>query len=455
MSHDAQVQRSTDILQQIFRLIAAGTVDEAARLYSRCQEDVGFLLINKMPDNKKIQTALAKMFFVAKDFQKAALVFENAGDKERAAILYEKADDYLTAAEMYCQASKYAKGAAMFEKAGQYEQAAKFFEQEGLLERAAANFEKAINNYLAGRTYFNLGKYEKAMELLQKVEERDNTFLAATVMIGRILANQGFHDLAIRKFQAVVQNQGMTDETMEVYYELAILFQKLSRLDEARELFEKILTKKFGYKDVADRLKNLNESGVKVVEVVEEAAVIEDAAEHVEDAPAADESIVSMMDGIEFLKETPLFEELSLQEIKLFWTRFEQVQVPAGTVIIEQEVPGEAFFLLTSGSVVVERTNQGRVDTLATLGPGKFFGEMSLMDPDSVTSARVKAADVCQLLKMPRPKFTEMMDTYDRLALKVYRAFTRTLMDRLRSTNAALTNFKAQKDQELAKLFGG
>lgn len=455
MSHDAHVQRSTDVLQQIFRLVAAGTVDEAARLYSRCQEDVGFLLINKMPDNKKVQTSLAKMFFVAKDFQKAALVFENAGDKERAAILYEKADDYLTAAEMYCQANKYAKGAAMFEKAGQYEQAAKFFEQEGLLERAAANFEKAINNYLAGRTYFNLGKYEKAMELLQKVEERDNTFLAATVMIGRILANQGFHDLAIRKFQAVVQNQGMTDETMEVYYELAILFQKLSRLDEARELFEKILTKKFGYKDVADRLKNLNESGVKVVEVVEEAAVIEDAAEHVEDAPAADEAIVSMMDGIEFLKETPLFEELSLQEIKLFWTRFEQVEVPAGTVIIEQEVPGEAFFLLTSGSVVVERTNQGRVDTLATLGPGKFFGEMSLMDPDAVTSARVKAADLCHLLKMPRPKFIEMMDTYDRLALKVYRAFTRTLMDRLRSTNAALTNFKAQKDQELAKLFGG
>ncbi len=460
---EQEYQSSIELVEKLLQLVSTAQVDEAGRLYARCQEDVGFLLINKMPENKKIQTLLAKMFFVSKDFLKAALVFENTGELEKAAILYEKADDYAMAAEMFCQAGKYAKGAAMFEKAGNHEQAATFFEQEGLLERAATNFEKAINNYLAGKTYYQLGKYDKAMELLQKVDENDYTFLQATLMIGGILSNQGFHDLAIRKYLAVIQSQGFNDETLDVYYELACLYEHTGQKADAQEIFEKILTYKFGYKDVASRLKKMNTSDVEVIEVIEEATTIDDAnileePSDVEDAtieehPASGE-IVSMLDGIEFLKDTPLFEDLSLQEMKLFYVGFDTIEVPAGQVLIEQDVIGKAFYLLITGSVVVERDQEGRTDVLATLGPGKFFGEMSLMDENAVTSARVKTAEDCELLSMSREQFQLLLDSHDRLALKVYKAFTRTMMDRLRQTNQALTNYKVQKEKELANLFG-
>lgn len=461
---ESEFQSSVEIVDKLIRTVSAGHVDEAARVYSRCQEDIGFLMINRMPENKRVQTQLAKMFFVAKDFQKAALVFENTGEKEKAAILYEKADDYGMAAEMFCQAGRFAKGAAMFEKAGNFEQAATFFQQEGMLERAAANFERAINNYLAGKTYFQLGKYDKAMELLQKIGEADHTYLEATLMIGGILSNQGFHDLAIRKYQAIIQSQGVNEETMGLYYELGILHEKAGHPEAAKEVYERILTTNFGFKDVAQRLKGLSGNKIEVVEVVEE-AVIEDAALLVEEVPeapevapeiaAADEKVVSMNDGIEFLKDTPLFEELSLQEMKLFWARLAPVTVEPGSVIIEQDVVGEAFFLLTAGTVVVERDQEGRTDKLAELGAGKFFGEMSLMDSSAVTSARVKALSECELLRMERAVFVDLLESYDRLALKVYRAFARTLMDRLRSTNQALTAYKVEKEKELAKLFGG
>lgn len=470
---DAEITTSSQLVKNIFAMLGNRLVDEAARQYSRCQDDIGYLLINSMPQQKTAQNGLAKMFYIAKDFQKAALVFENAGVPDKAAILYEKADDYSMAAEMYCQVGKNAKAAAMFEKAGNFEQAANLFQQANLLERAAANFERAINNYLAGRTYYSLGKHDKAMELLQKVNPAEGSYLEATIIIGDILADQGFHELAIRKYEAVIENEGFNDETVDLYYALAMLYERVGKIDKAKAVYEKILTTKFGYRDAVERLKGLKDSEVVVEEYVEEAETMEDAplvdeapiVEEVpsddavlvarEEDPQDDAGVVAVMEGFEFLRDTPLFQELSLQDMKKFWNGMERIEVPSGEAVIVQDKPGEAFFLLLAGKVRVERVEKGRTEILATLDPGAFFGEMSLMDDDAVTSANVVAAEVCEMFRMDRETFQELLDSDDRLALKVYRAFTATLMDRLRQSNRTLSNYKKEQDKQLASLFGG
>ncbi len=49
----------------------------------------------------------------------------------------------------------------------------------------------------------------------------------------------------------------------------------------------------------------------------------------------------------------------------------------------------------------------------------------------------------CRLLKMPRDKFEKLLAEDEKLAVKVYRSFCRTLSDRLRKTTAMLAKTQA------------
>ena len=63
----------------------------------------------------------------------------------------------------------------------------------------------------------------------------------------------------------------------------------------------------------------------------------------------------------------------------------------AGAVIIGEGEPGNRMFFLTTGhAVVVKEHGSAQPITLARLGPGEFFGEMSLVE-SVVRSASVVA----------------------------------------------------------------
>ena len=452
--------QSGQIKDAIFQMIKDRKLDEAAKLYTRCQEDIGYLLINQMDGQQVPKNSLAKMFYIAKDFEKSALVFEQAGIFDKAAVLYAKGDDYLMAAEMYSRVQDFANAALMYEKNGSYNQAAELFAKVGNHERAASNFERDVNNFLAGKMYYQLGKHDKAMELLQKVAQSDHEYLDATVMIGQILGSQGFHDLAVRKYLAIIQDAPVNADNMSIYYELAALYIKLGRSEEAKQILENILTIDFNFKDASQLLQKAQSGIAQVAEVVEELAPIEELSPvelaPVDLAPVEEESasIVSMMDGFEFLQETPLFTELNLQEMRQFWTAFEPASFNEGDAIITQDTTGEAFYILIEGTVKVERTDEGKTKHLADLAPGAFFGEMSLMD-DMPTSASIIATSTGEMMRVSRQQFETLMEANDRIALKIYRAFCRTLMDRLRATNANFAKFEKKKEKELASLFGG
>ena len=479
----AEFAQTGQIIKAIFGILRdPGKVDDAAKLYTRCQEDIGYLLVNNVGQYGIQQKVLAKMFYVAKDFEKAALVFEQSGVFDKAAVLYAKGDDYHMAAEMYCRIEDFANAALMYEKHGSFNQAAELFQKIGNNERAAYNFEKAVNNYLAGKMYYQAGKTEKAIELLQKIGNSDTEYLDATVMIGQILAQQGFHDLAVRKYLTIAQNHPLGPDTMSLYYELGNLYLKLGKSHDAKHLFEQILTIDFNYKEAAKLLKQSQAGIAEVSDVVEEIQVLDDAPAAAAPAPAAapkpapaptaapaaakptpaeaaaseaatQAEVVSMMEGFEFLQQTPLFQELNLQEMRQFWMLFENEPQQAGAVIIQQDQPGKAFYILLSGKVAVERINDGALKKLAELGPGSFFGEMSLMD-NQPTSATIRATEACEVVVVSREKFEQLMESNDRIALKVYHAFCRTLMDRLRQTNDNLSKFEKTKEKELASLFG-
>ena len=79
-------------------------------------------------------------------------------------------------------------------------------------------------------------------------------------------------------------------------------------------------------------------------------------------------------------------------------------------VIFHQGDPGDSLHVVVSGSVkVVLPSAEGEEAIIATLRPGDFFGELSLLD-GSPRSATVMALDAAETMALPRSVFHELLD---------------------------------------------
>ncbi|MFO8058281.1 MAG: cyclic nucleotide-binding domain-containing protein [bacterium] len=455
---EKQYVTANQVIRGVLDHLQQGRMEEAARLYSHCQEDVGYVLILKSPSDRALRMSLAKMFFKAKDYEKAAQVLEEAGDYKRAAELYERTDQYEQAAEMWAKLEDLPRSAHCFEKAGRWQEAADFYTQSNNFERAAYCFEKLVNHYLAGKYYFQTKKFQKSMELLQKVGEEEDHFLDATVLIGNILAMHGYLDMAVAKYKLVTKTVPVSAGSLSVYYNLAQLLERKGDLFESMKVYKEVSSIDPAYRDVADRIKKLEAQMADRVEVSdatgdEDVDVIEDLEPLEEEvtAPAGPEQqvmpkparIVSVMEGFEFLKNTSLFDGLSLAEMKQLWNICENRTYEPGEIIIEQDRPGQGLYIIKKGTVKVQRVEGGQVSELVELGPGSHVGEMSLVDR-APTSARVVAGDQgAEAFEIASESFEELLQSDDKIAIKVYRVFTETFCERLRKTTAELSVLKA------------
>jgi CRP-like cAMP-binding protein len=154
-------------------------------------------------------------------------------------------------------------------------------------------------------------------------------------------------------------------------------------------------------------------------------------------------------EGVELLQKLHLFKLLTFDETIRLGSIIQYVDVPEGTVVIDQNALGDALYVIARGEVRVSRDvdEDGRHDAseeIGRLSEGEVFGEMSLID-DVLTSARVTTVSACRLLKLPRAAFEGLLQQDEKLAVKVYRSFSRTLSERLRRTSALLARSQAMQ----------
>ncbi len=96
------------------------------------------------------------------------------------------------------------------------------------------------------------------------------------------------------------------------------------------------------------------------------------------------------------------------------------------------------MFLVRRGTIVVSKAVTGPVEqVLARMGPGEFFGEMSLFarQPRSATIQADPAADVA-LLVLDRGSLEALIEANPRAAVSFFQALVEVFIERLRtSTN--------------------
>jgi CRP-like cAMP-binding protein len=130
-----------------------------------------------------------------------------------------------------------------------------------------------------------------------------------------------------------------------------------------------------------------------------------------------------------YLQRVHLFEACSSRQLRAIARIAEVQEVPAGEVIARTGEPGDRFFVIVDGSARVEVSpqNQGR------MGPGSFFGEISLLDGEP-RSATVVADTAMRLLVIPRRDFVTLLREVPSLTERMLI----TLCQRLRSAEKAL-----------------
>lgn len=102
------------------------------------------------------------------------------------------------------------------------------------------------------------------------------------------------------------------------------------------------------------------------------------------------------------LSHIQLFARLSAEERAALLASMQQRRVEPNQTIFWLGDRGDSFFVIRSGSVVVTVPNdRGEHVVINTLGPGGFFGEISLLDGGPRT-ATVRTAEPCDLLVLDR-----------------------------------------------------
>ena len=434
--------------------IAANEIEEASTLYASCAENVGDDLINEIIEggsSKQTMVSLAKMFHKARDFAKAAICAEKAGDAELSAQLFEANYEFEKAAEQYLLGNNLTRAAELYEKNMNYEKAAELYLKTKDFPRAAENLERTGDFFQAGQMFLKMSKWGRAVEMLQRVESNEPQYITATLQLCHILERSDNHKAAIQRYLEAVRTNPLNKETIDIHFRFARLCARQGLIKQAKSLINNVAKVDSNYEGI-DEIKNListETDNAKLLEVKGIDAEVENdngqtvpatlMLEEDADSTAAASKMVGVDRDFEFLRRVSLFRDLSLDDLKYIKTLCEKVKFKDGTLLITQGTPGEALYVLARGKVaVLTAAPDGTRTKIQELDPGAHVGEMSLLD-DSPSSAFIEAIGEVVAFKFPRFRFQELLDSSNRIELRIYKVLIETLSKRLRDANILLT----------------
>jgi len=122
------------------------------------------------------------------------------------------------------------------------------------------------------------------------------------------------------------------------------------------------------------------------------------------------------------LARVPLFEHLTKRELEFIAREGDEVEVPAGRVLIREGKPGDTFYVILEGEAEVVVGSKPRT----VLKKGDFFGEISMLDQGEGTATIVTTAP-CRLMVMSHAQFRDVVKSHDGILVKVLEAMARRL----------------------------
>ena len=140
---------------------------------------------------------------------------------------------------------------------------------------------------------------------------------------------------------------------------------------------------------------------------------------------------MSMLSNLELIRRVPLFALLTAHQAEAVADAVIKRRFKRSEVVVEQGEKSNTLFIILTGRVrVVTSDKRGREVILATLQPGDYIGEMSLIDNEP-HSATVRAEVQTDMLILGRAEFARCLPENSSLSYAIMRG----LVQRLRSAD--------------------
>ena len=126
---------------------------------------------------------------------------------------------------------------------------------------------------------------------------------------------------------------------------------------------------------------------------------------------------------LDLLHRIPLFSGIGRRCLERLGQLSDEIDVPAGKVLMRQGETGTDMMVVVNGSVAIDRDCQ-RVNTL---GAGDFFGEIALVDGGPRT-ASVTTEEPSRLLVITHRDFHAMMEEFPEVQVQVLSALAHRIL---------------------------
>lgn len=124
------------------------------------------------------------------------------------------------------------------------------------------------------------------------------------------------------------------------------------------------------------------------------------------------------------LAAVPLFAQLTPAELEILAGVVKPFDVSAGHVLVQPGMVGSGLFLIEEGTVTLSAHNRD-----LQLGPGEFFGELSLLDERAVRTMRVRAQTPVHGYCIARDDFTRLLEIEPKIAIAMLKVLAHRLAD--------------------------
>jgi len=282
-----------------------------------------------------------------------------------------------------------------------------------------------------GHVIFRKPKFEHLDRYLAN-KEYDK---ALTAVADELARNPSQFNLLLRQAE-ILGMAGDRDRAVKVYRELAERYARDGFYAKAIALYKKVLRLEPALEDVTSELARLIEEDQRSRLPLEERLALDRQparpevvldlddmpSEHEATAPHGDRQAEADRVRDKELEASRLFTAFPDGALEAILASTELRSYSEGDIIVTEGEQGSSLFLIVSGEVkVFTRGQRGEHVPLAELGPGDFFGEVSLLTGRPRT-ATITAKDEVTAIELARDDVDEIAATHHGV-LEVLRAF--------------------------------
>lgn len=139
------------------------------------------------------------------------------------------------------------------------------------------------------------------------------------------------------------------------------------------------------------------------------------------------------MDIVEFSHAFPKFaRRLGIENSALFVSLIREIEMPAGTVLVNNQIPVGSLYLVIQGEFRVMVPCTGHELEIDRIGPGKLIGETPLFSEDPLSISRVIAITPSRMVDIPHAQYWSWWKNNPDLASVLTREIIDHMSERVR-----------------------